>query len=146
MIALEWGPSPTPDLAVTATGQIARDDGLRTAVLLSLFLDARAGAEDPLPDASPQGAADRRGWVGDALASDSTDRFGSRLWLLSREKQTEGVRARAEIYAREALAWLVTDGLATALDVTATWRSRGLLALRVRIAPTPFDQTFEVAL
>lgn len=146
MIALDWGPAPTPDIAVTEAGQIARDDGLRTAVLLSLFLDARASAEDPLPD----GTGERRGWLGDALAPDAADRFGSRLWLLSREKQTEGVRARSEIYGREALAWLVTDGLASAIDVAATWRSRGVLALRVRIVSAPaggtFDETFEVSL
>lgn len=144
MIALDWGAgSPTPDLAVTPAGRIARDDGLRSAVLLSLFLDARARPEDPLPDPRD---GDRRGWVGDALSPDAGDRMGSRLWLLSREKQTEGVRVRAEIYAREALAWLVADGLATALDVTATWRSRGLLDLRVRVVPGPFDETFAVSL
>lgn len=143
MIALDWGPSPTPDLAVTPAGRIARDEGLRSAVLLSLFLDARARPEDPLPDARD---GDRRGWVGDALSPDAGDRMGSRLWLLSREKQTEGVRVRAEIYAREALAWLVADGLATALDVTATWRSRGVLDLRVRVVPGLFDETFAVSL
>jgi len=156
MMALDWGPSrPSPDLALAATGQVARDDGLRTAVLLSLFLDARARPEDPLPEAPAGGAlgarganadADRRGWVGDALAPVAGDRMGSRLWLLAREKQTEGVRARAEIYAREALAWLVADGLATGLDVAATWRGRGVLDLRVRIAPGPFDESFQVSL
>lgn len=138
MIALEWT-AGGPDLARTALGALAEDDGLRTAVLLSLFLDRRAGAQDPLPDA---GTPDRRGWVGDALAAVPGDRIGSRLWLLRREKQLPGVPPRAEIYAREALAWLLEDGIATAVDVAAAWQGRGVLALAVRIAPQGFAETF----
>lgn len=142
MIALDWGQTRvTPDLALAASGAVAREDGLRTAILLSLFLDARASAEDPLPDPLNR---DRRGWVGDALAPRAGDRIGSRLWLLAREKQNEATRLRAEIYAREALAWMTEEGLARSVSVTAAWVSQGQLGLRVQVAELSFDETFGV--
>ena len=48
----EWG----ADAAVEGH-DLALEDGLATAVILSLFLDARARADDTLPD----GGTDRRG-------------------------------------------------------------------------------------
>jgi phage gp46-like protein len=130
MIGLAWDPRRgEAALRRTATGALAQDDGLATAVLLSLFLDRRAGPDDPLPDGT-----DRRGWLGDALAEDA-DRIGSRLWLLSREKQVEETRRRAEEYAEEALAWLVEDGLAESVAVSAAWAGIGWLDLRVTITP-----------
>ena len=41
------------------------------------------------------------------------------LWLLAREKRTPAVLARAELYVREALQWLVDDGVASAIAVAA---------------------------
>ena len=77
---------------------LATDPGLETAVVLSLFTDRRA-----LPaDALPGGGNDRRGYWADAF---SERLQGSRLWLLSREKELESVRRSAEVYAQEALAW-----------------------------------------
>ena len=126
MIALSWNDAVgSADLALNATGALAGDDGLETAVVLSLFLDARAR-----PDDGAEGH--RRGWVGDAFTPE--DRQGSRLWLLRREKQTEETRRRAEDYANEALAWLVEAGLATSLSVSAAWVARGVLGLAVSIA------------
>jgi phage gp46-like protein len=126
MIALEWnGAVGAADLALAETGALAKDDALQTAVVLSLFTDARAR-----PDDGAEG--DRRGWVGDAFTPE--DRVGSRLWLLKREKQTEETRRRAEDYANEALAWLVDAGLATSVSVTAVWVARGVLGLAVAIA------------
>ena len=80
MIALSWNDGVgAADLAVNASGALAEDDGLQTAVVLSLFLDARAR-----PDDGAEGH--RRGWVGVAFTPE--DRVGSRLWLLKREKHT----------------------------------------------------------
>lgn len=109
-------------------GDLASDGTLRTAVVLSLFLDARAKDDDEIPD----GSADRRGWWADAYGR-LPDSFGSRLWLLSREKQLPSVLARAKEYAEEALAWLVTDGAARSVLVTPEITRQGVLGLLVEI-------------
>ena len=127
-----------PDCGMEA-GDLVAEGSLRTAVILSLFLDRRADDDDILPN----GSDDRRGWWADTVApmtdygigggSASGDHIGSRLWLLSREKQLAGVLERARHYAEEALTWLVEDGVATAVQVTATNPRQGWLALEVTI-------------
>lgn len=117
------------DYALASLGLVA-DDGLETAVILSLFSDRRAEPDDTIPD----GSGDRRGWWADAWPASEGDRIGSRLWLLHREKQLPSVLARAEEYAREALAWLVEDGVAEAVEVVASNPRAGILAIDVAIA------------
>lgn len=113
------------DLALE-DGDLATDEGLETAVILSLFTDRRAEPDDPLPD----GTNDRRGYWADAY----NDRpHGSRLWLLRREKERGAVLRRAKTYAEEALAWLVEDEVASEVVVEATNLRRGVLQLRVEI-------------
>ncbi|WP_157032547.1 phage GP46 family protein [Erwinia typographi] len=58
--------------------------------------------------------------------------IGSRLHQLPR-KDTEQTRALAEQYAFQALQPLVTDGRATAVNVTATQTRTGWIDLVVRI-------------
>lgn len=105
------------------------DDGLQTAVLISLFTDRLA----ELDDALPEGAAGRRGWWGDAYAATAGDRIGSRLWLLARSKQLPQVLRQAEGYASQALQWLVDDGVASAVDVSAERVRDGVLGLLVTV-------------
>jgi phage gp46-like protein len=115
------------DLALDAF-ELATDDGLDTAVLLSLFTDARARDDDTLAP----GQTDRRGWWGDAYA-EATDNFGSRLWLLHAAKQLQESLTKAREYAEEALAWLVEDGIAGRIEVE-TWIVRDeLMGMLVRI-------------
>ncbi len=116
------------DIAI-ASGDLVTDDGLRTAVTISLFTDARARDDDALPDSG----ADRRGWWGDCANDDANDRTGSRLWLLARAKVVPTTAVRARDYCREALDWLVADGVVAAIDidcvllpVAASRRSGGL--------------------
>lgn len=94
---------------------LGRGDDLATAVIISLFTDRRADPDDEIPDAS----GDRRGWWGD---TGRTRPLGSKLWLLERAKQTEQTRQRAQDYAADALAWLIEDGVAAAVDVVAAWQ------------------------
>jgi len=57
------------------------------------------------------------------------DRFGSRLWLLGRAKNTPQTLTDAETYAREALQWLIDDAVVERFDVSAEFMTspRGLL-------------------
>ena len=104
------------DLAIDRN-DLATDEGLETALAVSLFTDAPARAGDALP----VGLTDRRGWWGDEFAENPGDVAGSRLWLLDREKMTPDVLARSRIYAAEALEWLVTDKVAASVDVVVTF-------------------------
>jgi len=88
------------------------DDGLETAILISLFSDRRAKEDDILPD---PGNRDRRGWWGDLVSNG--DLIGSKLWLLDREKTTPNVLIRAKQYVQEALQWLIDDGAAVKIRV-----------------------------
>lgn len=121
------------DIASDPLG-LVMDDGLDTAVLLSLFTDRRAEAGDEF-------SGDPRGWWGDALAvtDDRPVAMGSRFWLLAREKQTVPVLRRAEAYARQALQWMLDDGVASALTATASNPQRGWLWLDVLIDNTPYQ-------
>lgn len=116
------------DLALGSDGQLASDESLETAILHSLFTDARAGDDDPLP--WPDDG--RRGWWG-SLAMGTGENYGSKLWLLRREKLSPPVQARAREYAQEALAWLVRDGHAKAVRVIAEKLRRDTLGLNVEI-------------
>lgn len=131
----------------TLGADLATEDGLRAAVLVSLFTDRRAEADDPLPGAP--GSADRRGWWADAWPEVDGDRIGSRLWLLAREKQTADVLQRAQVYSEEALAWLIEDGVALAVSVTAEWVATGVLGLHVALRLADggrFDDVFNYQL
>jgi phage gp46-like protein len=129
-------------------GDLARDEGgLRSAIALSLFTDRLAREDDALPDGA---GTDRRGWWGDMPASPDAepDPIGSRLWLLARSKRTEETRRRAEQCATEALAWILRDGVASAVDVAAEWGGERLDQLRLTVTlrrGAQGDVTFDFA-
>jgi phage gp46-like protein len=128
-IALTWdGLAFAADIGV-ASNDLVRDDGLKTAVELSLFTDRQAETGDALPS----GETDRRGWWADGVPVVAGDRIGSRLWLLAREKQTGAVRERLEKFAKEALQWLVEDKVAERVEVTAEFPSPGMYVLEVEV-------------
>lgn len=88
------------------------EEGLWTAVIISLFTDQRVTAEE-LPD----GETDKRGWWGDVLNSDN-DKIGSKLWLLEREKITNAVLEDFKNYCEDALQWIIDDEIAESISVT----------------------------
>ncbi len=104
-----------------ATKALTANADLATSVVLSLFSDRTANPDDRIWD-----GGGHRGWWGDAYLRHP---IGSRLWLLHREKQTEMTRVRAEIYAREALQWMLADGVAAAVEIRAEWADIGRLDL-----------------
>lgn len=110
-IALLWAAGGFADIA-TAGSDLQTDDGLETALMISLFTDRRISVDEELP----AGEVGRRGWWGD-IGGLPSDRIGSRLWLLSREKVLPEVIARANEYAREAVQWIVQDKVATRVEV-----------------------------
>ena len=122
-LALTWS-NATGDADLSMLDMdLASDRGLTTAVVLSLFADRRAEADDVPPSGD---ARDRRGWWADQFAAVEGDRLGSRLWMLDRSKGTNETLLRAKQYATEALAWMVTDKVASSVDVSVTMAGTGL--------------------
>lgn len=109
----------------TTLADFMKDD-LPRAVINSLFSWRRAESDDILPGTS------RYGWWADTYDDDG-EKFGSRLWLLSRSKTTEEVTLLAREYAQEALQWLIDDGVATEVNVTAERGEEGRLDLSVEV-------------
>jgi phage gp46-like protein len=116
------GQFPGLDLALDGY-QLATDEGLETACLLSLFSDARARPDDVLPDRN----GDRRGWWGDGYADVAGDVWGSRLWLYERSFAIPATANGIREAAAEALRWLVADGVVDRIEVdVAFFRPDGL--------------------
>jgi phage gp46-like protein len=102
---------------VIADNDFLGDEGLQTAITVSLFTDRVARVDDPLPEYLPGQVSDRRGWWGDPVRADGRSRpIGSRLWLLFREKELPEVVHRAREYAAESLSWLPALGGASRVE------------------------------
>jgi phage gp46-like protein len=129
-IATTWNAAVNcGDYELLPTGVLRADQDLATAVMLSLGTDRTAHDDDVPPD-----GGGRRGWWGDAYRKYP---LGSRLWLLSREKETELTRLRAEEYAREATAWMIREGIAAQIEIAAIWSAAGRLELTIVIVSPP---------
>ncbi|MGV8000574.1 phage GP46 family protein [Photorhabdus temperata subsp. temperata] len=93
---------------LVGNGDLVTGDDLQTAMIVSLFTDRQARSDDEID------GTDRRGWWGD-VGSDY--QIGSRLWLIRRQKLTTAVALKAEDYAREALQWMLDDGVVASVNI-----------------------------
>jgi phage gp46-like protein len=116
-IRITWDPTAVEGFFTfdAALQDLGTDEGLETAVIISLYTDARAADDDVLPDLSD---TSRRGWWGDLINPESDgDSLGSKLWLLERSSTVADVPLKLEQYVREALQWMLDDGVAIKLNV-----------------------------
>lgn len=97
-----------------ADGDLVTSRDLETAVIISLFTWRRAEAQDDVPE-----GALKYGWWGDCLSDDVHHQTGSRLWLMMRRKMTPQTANDAVTYIKQSLQWLLKDGAAAKIDVTA---------------------------
>jgi len=97
-------------------GDIAKEDGFDTAILVSWFTDARAPANlVAIPEK-------RRGWIANSVSpiEGVEDRdLGGLLWLTDQRRLTPTTRNATVDFGRKALAWFVEDGLLSRVDVEA---------------------------
>lgn len=105
---------------------LASDLGMITAIILSLFCDARALDDDTPPSGDPD---DRRGWWADQFADSEGDKYGSRLWLLDRSTFGNDLNRLAEEYSREGLAWMIDDNVASSIDIEIDTATTGRLLI-----------------
>lgn len=134
-VATVWDPAAgVGDWAMAGPSLQAGDD-LASAVLISLFTDRLAGADDVLPEAAAGGPGDPRGWWGDPIQGEGGDSvpIGSKLWLLSRAKQTQATLEQARDAIGEALQWLIDDGVVGEVEVTTEWTRPRVLGARVAL-------------
>ena len=120
-IEVTWSPELMAGDDLLVPPDLSGDNELVTAVAISLFTHRTARDDDTL-GGRPLTA--RRGWWADHEASEiyaGATPIGSRLWLLAREKQTEETRQKAEDYIREALAWMLDERVASAIDLEVSW-------------------------
>lgn len=96
-------------------GDLAADNGLETAVLISLFSDLYVE-----PANLPESIEDPRGWWADSISDPPEDRIGSRLWIFERAKVTNEAAIGMRAAILEALAWLIDDGIAQTVNCVTT--------------------------
>jgi phage gp46-like protein len=136
-IGLYWSDNSSSVDLNLYQNDLAKDAGLATAISIALFTDRL------LPDGVilPLGQSDRAGWWGDASPPTDGDLIGSRLWSLSREKISKNILRQAETLAREALQWLLDDGIAASLAVSAVALASGIgLAIEI-LRPTTTEKS-----
>lgn len=119
-----WNPANGTGDWVMAGTQIATGADLVSAVLISVFTDRIANADDVISD----NTTDPRGWWGDFGADYP---IGSRMWLLNRSKQTTDVLKRAKDYLTEALKWLIDDGAVAKFDIVTEFTRAGMLGAQI---------------
>ena len=93
-------------------GDFESDEGLSTAIYLSLFTDARA------PDDIVANKELQRGWIGNIVSPIEGRELGSLLWLVDQSKLTQKNLNDAIGYAESALEWIVEDGFAISIEIT----------------------------
>ena len=132
-IALLLAPDGSAADFGVVNGDLALDDTLQTAVIHSLLADRVADAADNVP-----AGADRGGWWGDAylppLADGSPDYWGSKLWLYRRCTATQANANAIAAAMKDALAWMISDGVAADVTVTTAWAAADSLAATIAIS------------
>ncbi len=124
---------PESDLSVLLD-ELNTDEGLQTAVSISLFSDRRASPDDVLSDLDLfEGRNDKRGCWLDAYPEVEGDLIGSRLWLLHREKSQQAVINRAGGMIAEALQWMIDDGVASRIESNVFFIDQARLCLVIEI-------------
>ena len=99
-----------------------QNDEILTAIIISLFTDARATDEEF--ETVSEWESSKRGYWADQLEGTNT---GSKLWLLKRSLRDNETLEKAEVYAHEALEWMIKDSLVKQIDASATWDQDNLI-------------------
>ncbi len=103
-------------LDLVTADDVVPDEGMRTAIILSIFQSARAAADDDLP----AGDGDRRGHWATEFAETEGDEAGSKRWLVARSKNITDIPLLLKEYDEAALQWMIDDQVVSTVDVTVT--------------------------
>jgi phage gp46-like protein len=138
-IAIVWDAVNNRGDWTVADGDLATGDDLESMVLICLFTDKAL----PAGTVPPDGTDDPRGWCGDSYAALP---IGSLLWTLRRRSisNASALLREARDICNDALAVLVTDGVAESVNVQTYYPSPGQLGFIITIAkPAGISATFK---
>lgn len=110
-------------------------DGMETAIVTSLFTDARA-PENRVPTAQR-----RRGWIGNILTIGQRRELGSLLWTLDQARITQNTMNNARVDAQACFNWMVEDGAARSINVNVVQQDRS--SINIDIQYTDLDNQTE---
>ncbi|MBN3866460.1 phage GP46 family protein [Gluconobacter kondonii] len=131
-IAIIWNARESRGDWTIVSGDLALDNPLRSAVMVSIFSDRVAPDQSSPADfaiaiqepgnAAVSGLNDRRGWWGDAYEPDGIP-IGSRLWQLRRAIKVgeQTVLLELKDILKECLQWLIDDGVAASIAIQTAW-------------------------
>jgi phage gp46-like protein len=103
------------DIPLTADGKdIATVDGIETALMVSLYTNARTSGSK-VPD-----SFNRQGWAGNLLTLKDGFELGSELWTLKQARLVQNTLNAGQDLVRRSLQWMIDDGVADVINVTMT--------------------------
>lgn len=116
------------DLKIEENDLVA-DEGLETAVAISLFTDKRVSDEE-LPDLE----TNKRGWWGDMFPTEDLDKIGSRLWTLDRSKVNPETLSRMNELCKESLEWMKEDGISGEIAINSEYNESKHMITTIQIS------------
>jgi phage gp46-like protein len=143
-IRIVWDPATgTGDLNMLGSGLELGCD-LETASLVSMFTDARSDPGDIVYDTDPRGwwADTYSGLEDPALIAIPDDRIGSKIWQAFARPRTQDTLNWLRDEAIRCHGWMVTDGVASAVDATTFFTSQGGIGAIVTIAANGVPNVF----
>lgn len=115
------------EVEVTDT-DLEKDAGFETAMLISLFSDARLTLDEI--NQAHLNDNDLRGYWADALSGENT---GSKLRLLSRSKVTPKLLDQIISYAKEAWQWMIDEGAVKEFKINAQREEDNSITISVQV-------------
>ena len=113
------------DINFNASGDIETDQTLDTAIIMSIFEEARASANE-VPASNK-----RRGWLG----NETTPAFeqGSKSWEFEQERVTGSILAELGVVINNSLQKLVDEGIAVSVKTNTPFLRNGIVVVSVDI-------------
>lgn len=126
------------DIGFDDTGDLLLDDSFDTAIVLSLFTDARASSTQV---AEPER---RNGWFGNTyLFPDLPEhQLGSKIWLISGRK-TQRALNEATDFSKKALQYLITDGYLKRVEASSEFSQTNNFGIVINITFVRKDDSVE---
>lgn len=101
-------------------GDFKMTGGFETAIIMSLFCEARASTNE-VPAVEL-----RRGWWGNLVGDFSNYQIGSKIWLLYQSKKIPEVLSLVKTYATNSLQWMIDDGYINKIEVDSSFIENGI--------------------